>query len=246
MRQIRCVALDDEPLALKLIENYCERVPNIELLGTYSDPFDALTCIRTSQPDLIFLDIQMPDLTGLDIAGVLDKEILVIFTTAYKQYAVEGFNLNVVDYLLKPFDFNRFSAALDKVQDRLRILDDKKTGIPENEGIGGQGDMEIQPEYIVFKYNYQNHKLPVHYILYLEAYDNYVKIITQEKIYMPIMTLKNIEQILPEGKFVRVHKSFLVPVEKITSFGSHHVMIGDKELPIGKAYKTEFLKKMKP
>jgi DNA-binding LytR/AlgR family response regulator len=229
---MRCIAIDDEPLALKLLQEYCHQIPSICLLGTYTDPVDALTYIRSLSPDLIFLDIHMPDLSGMDIAGSLNKNTLVIFTTAYKEYAVEGFELEVVDYLLKPFDFNRFLKAYTKAEERFQTALKKSAPEALNDGI------------VTFKCNYRNVKLPLHTIQYIEGFDNYIKIVTQEKTYMPVMTMKHIEQLLPETRFVRVHKSFIIPVDKIKSFNHERVITNRVEVPVGRTYRREFMEKM--
>jgi DNA-binding LytR/AlgR family response regulator len=230
---MRCIAIDDEPLALKLLQEYCNRIPSIRLLGTYTDSMEALTYIRLLSPDLIFLDIHMPDLSGMDIADSLDKNTLVIFTTAFKEYAVEGFELDVVDYLLKPFDFNRFLKAYAKAEERFRSSLNK--AVPEQ---------TPDNKTISFKYNYRNIRLPLHSILYIEAFNNDIKIVTPDKIYMPVMTMKTIQSLLPEAEFIRIHKSFIVAVSKIKSFNSEQVITDRKKIPIGRSYRKEFMEQM--
>jgi DNA-binding LytR/AlgR family response regulator len=227
------MAIDDEPLALKLLRDYCSRVPSIRLLGAYTDPVEGFTCIRSMKPDLLFLDIHMPDISGIHIARALEKETMVIFTTAHRQYAVEGFELDVVDYLLKPFNFERFLKAYSKTEER--FLSAGKKPVPES----GSDDRILS-----FKYNYQHVQLPLHAILYIEAFDNYIKIVTPGKTYMPIMTLKAIESLLAASGFIRVHKSFIVAVSKIKSFNSEKVITDRKQIPIGRRYRREFLEKM--
>jgi DNA-binding LytR/AlgR family response regulator len=231
---MRCIAIDDEPLALKLLTHYCSRIPSLRLLGAYTDPLDGIAYIRSMQPDLIFIDIHMPDLSGIHIARALEKDTLVIFTTAHREYAVEGFNLDVVDYLLKPFDFERFLKAYEKAEQRFRSSS-QQTAVPE-QAAGGKT--------VSIKYNYQNIPLPLHSILYIEAFDNYVRIITPDKIYMPVMTMKTILNLLPETEFVRVHKSFAVAINKIRSFNSARIIIDRKEIPVGRSYRKDFLQKM--
>jgi DNA-binding LytR/AlgR family response regulator len=230
---VRCIAIDDEPLALKLLTHYCSRIPSIRLLGAYTDPLDGIAYIRSMQPDLIFLDIHMPDISGIHIARALEKDPLVIFTTAHREYAVEGFDLEVVDYLLKPFDFERFLKAYGRAEQRFRPS--WKGAVPERVDAG---------KTVSFKYNYQTVQLPLHSILYIEAFDNSVKIVTSDKTYMPVMTMKTILQLLPETEFVRVHKSFAVAVDKIRSFGSMQVVIDRKIIPVGRNYRKDFLQKM--
>ncbi|OAV67521.1 putative transcriptional regulatory protein YehT [Bacteroidales bacterium Barb6XT] len=229
---MRCIAIDDEPLALKLLTRYCSKVPSINLAGAYSDPVEGLGYIKILEPDLIFLDIHMPDLSGIQIANSLNKKPLVIFTTAYEQYAVRGFELDVVDYLLKPFDFERFLKAYGKAEERFQSSLTKLATEPNAD------------EIISFKCNYQSVHLPLHSILYIEAFDNYIKIVTPTKTYMPVMTMKSIQKLLPEERFIRIHNSYIVPVDKIKSFSREKVTTDKIQIPIGRAYSKEFLKKM--
>ncbi|MDR1171893.1 MAG: DNA-binding response regulator, partial [Bacteroidales bacterium] len=210
---MRCIAIDDEPLALKLLACYCSQIPSVQLLGTYTDPLDGVSYIRSMQPDLIFLDICMPDISGINIMQILGKDTQVIFTTAHREYAVEGFELDVVDYLLKPFSFERFLKACNKAEERFLSL--QKKDIPEQASDG---------KIISFKCNYRNIRLPLHSILYIEAFDNCVRIVTPDKTYMPLMTMKTVQRLLPEKEFVRIHKSFIVAVSKIKSFNSEQVI----------------------
>jgi DNA-binding LytR/AlgR family response regulator len=230
---MRCIAIDDEPLALKLLADYCSRVPSIRLLGTYTDPVEGFMYIRSMKPDLLFLDIRMPDISGIGIARALDEDTMVIFTTAHREYAFEGFELDVVDYLLKPFDFERFLKAYSKTEERFPAA--RKKSVPEDRDNG---------KTLSFKYNYQNVQLPLHAILYIEAFDNYIKIVTPDRTYMPVMTLKAIESLLSASGFVRVHKSFVVAVDKIKSFGSEKVVTDRRQIPVGRRYRREFLEKM--
>lgn len=231
---MNCIAIDDEPLALKLLTHYCSQVPSIHLLGAYTDPLEGISYIRSLQPDLIFLDIRMPDISGIDIVNALGKDTFVIFTTAHREYAVEGFELNVVDYLLKPFDFERFLKAYNKAEQR--FLMSQKTPAPE---------LISDDNTISFKYNYQNIRLPLHSILYIEACNNYIKIVTPDKIYVPAMTMKTIWKFLPETGFIRVHKSFIVAVNEIKSFNSEQVITGRKQIPVGRSYRKDFLEQMR-
>jgi DNA-binding LytR/AlgR family response regulator len=229
---MRCIVIDDEPLALKLLTQYCSKVPSLQLIGAYTDSVEGIAYISALKPDLVFLDIQMPDLSGLQIADSLDKNTLVIFTTAYEQYAVAGFDLDVVDYLLKPFDFERFRKAYAKTEERFQSALTKS-----------MAEQNVD-EIISFKCNYQNIQLPLNAILYIEAADNYIKIVTADKTFMPTMTLKNIRNMLPETRFIRVHKSYIVPIDKIKSFSSEKVITDKIRIPVGRAYRDDFLEKM--
>jgi len=230
---MRCIAIDDEPLALKLLTHYCNQVPSIQLLGAYTNPLEGLSYIRSMQPDLIFLDIRMPDISGFNIAQNLGSDKLIIFTTAHKEYAVDSFELDVVDYLLKPFSFDRFLKAYTKAEDR--FLSSQKKSDTEQVHDG---------KTLSFKYNYQNTQLPLRSILYIEAFDNYIKIVTPDKTFMPVMTMKKIQCLLPEDEFIRVHKSFIVAVNKIKSFNSEQAITNCRKIPIGRSYRKIFLNQM--
>jgi len=230
---MRCIAIDDEPLALKLLTHYCSQVPSIQLIGTYTDPLDGLSYIRSLQPDLIFLDIRMPDISGVNIAQMPGNDKLIIFTTAYKEYAVESFELDVVDYLLKPFSFERFLKAYNKAEDRF-LSSMKKNDL----------EQVSDSKTISFKYNYQNMQLPLQSILYIEAFDNYIKIVTPDKTYIPVMTMKKIQNLLPEDEFIRVHKSFIVAVSKIKSFNAEKAITERRKIPIGRSYRKIFINQM--
>ena len=230
---MKCIAIDDEPLALKLLTHYCSQVPSIQLLGAYTNPLEGLSYIRSLQPDLIFLDIRMPDISGVNIAQELGQDKLIIFTTAYKDYAVESFELDVIDYLLKPFSFERFLKAYTKAEER--FLSSLKKNDHEHAS---------DSKTISFKYNYQNMQLPLQSILYIEAFDNYIKIVTPDKTYMPVMTMKKMQILLPENEFIRVHKSYIVAVSKIKSFNSEQVITIRKKIPIGRSYRKIFLNQM--
>ncbi|MDR0543272.1 MAG: LytTR family DNA-binding domain-containing protein [Dysgonamonadaceae bacterium] len=230
-----CIAIDDEPLALKIISQYCEQVPSLHLLGTYTDPLEGLSYIRSMQPDLLFLDIRMPDISGIDLAEALKKEnTLIIFTTAHREYAVEGFELNVADYLLKPFGFDRFLTACVKAEERFQMS--SKKPVPKQSN---------PDEILMFRCNYQNIQLPLNDIFYIEAFDNYVKVVTAGKTYMPAMTLKNMLNLLPEAGFMRVHKSFIIPVARIKSFNHETVVTEKIQVPIGRTFQKNFLERMK-
>jgi len=231
---MKCIAIDDEPLALKTLCHYCDQVPSIQLLGAYTDPLDGLSYISSLQPDLIFLDIRMPELSGIDIANALGKDTLVIFSTAHREYAVEGFELNIVDYLLKPYGFDRFMIAYTKAEERFQ-MSLKKT-------VREQPD---STETLMFRCNYNNIKLPLSEILYVQAFDNYIKIVTPNKTYIPVMTMKNILNQLPESGFVRVHKSFIIPFARIKSFNSETVATDKIQAPVGRTFQKDFLEKMR-
>jgi DNA-binding LytR/AlgR family response regulator len=224
---LRCIAVDDEPPALKIIKEYCSRVPNLDLLACITDPFQAIQTIKTEKPDLLFLDIQMPDIDGISIVKSLDYNPFIIFSTAYSRYAIEGFNLEVVDFLLKPYSFDRFEKAIQKT----RKLFEQTISLPAtNEG-----------DFLLVKIEYQNVKIPLADIVYIEALDNYIKIHTQTKFYMTLMNLKTIAPKLPLENFVRVHRSFLISLSHISHFTHEVVTLGKYSVPVGRTYLQTFL-----
>jgi len=230
---MKCIAIDDEPLALKILSQYCDQIPFLRLLGTYTDPLEGLYGIRSMKPDLLFLDIRMPDISGINFVESLNEDVLIIFTTAFQEYAVKGFELNVVDYLLKPFDFERFLTACSKAKERLQL----SLKMPVSE--------QISPnEILSIKCNYQNIQLPLSDILYIKGFDNYVKVVTTKKTYIPVMTLKSMMNLLPKSGFVRVHKSFIIPVVRIKSWNRGIVVTDKIQVPVGRTFRKDFFKMM--
>jgi DNA-binding LytR/AlgR family response regulator len=223
---ITAIALDDEPLALKILENFCGKTDFISLVKSFTHPHEALKHLQNFPVDLIFLDIRMPSVSGLEFAKQAPKDLMVIFTTAYSEYAVEGFNLNALDYLLKPFTFERFLQAVNKAQDFYKYYH--------------QHEPEIQ-QYLFVRADYSLVKIMLDDILYIEGLDDYLKIFQPGK--KPViarMTMKSILEKLPARKFVRVHRSFIVPVQKIEKVRNKMIYIGEKTIPIGNSYENQF------
>lgn len=229
-RKMTCIAIDDEPFALKLIAGDIQKVPFLELKGTFSSPMDALVAIQHEPVDLLFLDIQMPVLTGTQFLRTLKNPPMVIFTTAFEQYALEGFELNVIDYLVKPVPFDRFLKAANKAYDLFKMRN--------NSGPKEPGFFFVHAEYKEIKLFYND-------ILYVEGLKDYVKIFI-EKHQHPLLTrmnLKAIEAKLPTDEFVRIHNSFIVSLRKINSFQKSQVFIGNTSIPIGEKYSEGFRNK---
>jgi DNA-binding LytR/AlgR family response regulator len=224
---LRCVAVDDEPFALEILQDFVARVPFLQLEAACHDPLDAMSVIQRTHPDLLFLDIEMPEISGIRIAEVVERPPYIIFTTAYSQYAVEGFNLNALDYLLKPFSFDRFLKAVTKAQDAVTLQKSQPGQQPGN-------------EFIIVKSDYQNLKIKLNDILYIEAMDNYVRIFTPQKTCTPLMNLKTIAAMLPGDRFVRIHKSFIIAMSQIKAFTKDYVTVGKKQIPIGRAFSENF------
>lgn len=220
VRNLRCIAIDDEPMALLIIEQFCRRKGGIELT-TFSEPTIGLEEIRMKEPDLVFLDIHMNSINGLEIADTLPEKCCFIFTTAYAQYALEGFNLDAVDFLHKPFSYERFEVAVEKA---IRRIESKR---------------HHSPEYLMVKQEYNNVSIPLSDILYIEALGNYVKIFRKSGGHVLTRTnLKAITDFLPVHDFLRIHRSYVIPISSVVSFSRSKVEIEGnvEELPIGSQY----------
>ncbi len=220
MKKISCIAIDDEPLALLVINRFCKRMGGLELT-TFSEPLAGLQEITRCKPDLVFLDIEMNSLSGLDIAHVLPPESCLIFTTAHARYALNGFDLNAVDFLHKPFAYERFEKAVEKA---LLFIEARRNKLPEN---------------IIIKQEYNNISVPTCDILYIEAMENYTKIFrTNGKYVLTHTNLKSIGQLLPEGAFLRTHRSYIVSVGKIERFSKREIVLSGcgTIIPIGRQY----------
>lgn len=225
---IRCIAIDDESLALDIIEKFCQRIGNIEL-EKYSDPTVGLEAICRERPDIVFLDIEMDGISGLEIAGRLPEGTCFIFTTAYLRYALEGFDLDAVDYLHKPFAYSRFQIAFSKALRRI-----------------GREPIKTTSQCIVVKQDYNNINIPIDDIVYIEAVEGYSKIFrTTGECVVSRILLKNVLAMLPTESFVRTHRSFIVSKSKIKSFNRQEVFLNNGcVLPIGRQYASELIEIM--
>lgn len=226
---LKCVAIDDEPLALELIRSYISRLPNIQLLYTFEDAISGAEYLSKTPVDLVFLDINMPDISGIDLAKALKEKPMIIFTTAYKQFAYDGFELEAVDYLLKPINFERFSKAVYKAID-IKIYKDSKLSSQE------EGFIYVHSEYRMIKVMLKE-------IEYIETMEDYIKIhLTNEKPVLTLMSLKKITEILPDEHFKRIHRSYLIPVSKIKSIQNKKIQLYTALLPIGESYAEQVKK----
>jgi DNA-binding LytR/AlgR family response regulator len=217
---IRCIAIDDEPLALQLINEYCGKISFLQLEKVFTNTDEARIWLSQNKVDLLFLDIQMPDVNGLQFYKSLIDKPLVIFTTAYKDFAVEGFNVDAVDYLLKPFEYDRFLKAVYKSKEYLEFL----------------SSQELQLNSIFVKVNYEIMKINLKDIELIEALDDYIKLYIKPNPVLTLMTLKSIQERLPVRDFARVHRSFIVPLNKIEKFSKTKLVVAGKEIPIGSSY----------
>ena len=221
--QLKCVAIDDEPLALELIKNYVARFPALQMLHTFEDAISGAEYLRQNAADLLFVDINMPDITGIDLVRSLTLKPMIIFTTAYKNFAFEGFELEAIDYLLKPIDVKRFGKAVEKAVDYYKY---KNASADESR----DENLYVYSEYRMVKINLKD-------IEYIESMEDYIKIHLQNaKTVLTLMPLKKVLEKLPGDKFQRIHRSFIVPVNKITSIQNRKVKLDNIELPISDSY----------
>ena len=234
--KINCIAIDDEPLALDIVTAYCGRIPFLNLIRTFDNAIDTLEFLRNNQVDLMFLDIQMEGLTGIQLLNALKNKPYVIITTAFDHYAVQGFELDVTDYLLKPISFDRFMKGINKVYDRMlnesRPVDSGPITVnsPENTG----------REYFFVKTETHIEKVTTSDVLYVEGMGDYWRIVTKNKRIMTLMNARSMEEVLPENQFCRVHRSYFVALGKIESIERKHIKIGDQRIPIGDTYQKGF------
>ncbi|MEI8075341.1 MAG: LytTR family DNA-binding domain-containing protein [Bacteroidota bacterium] len=217
---IHCIAIDDEPLALQLINEYCGKISFLQLDKVFTNTDEASVWLSQNKVDLLFLDIQMPDVNGLQFYRSLVEKPPVIFTTAYKDFAVEGFNVDAVDYLLKPFEYDRFLKGVYKAKEYIEFL----------------SSQELQLNSIFVKVNYEIMKINLKDIELIEALDDYIKLYIKPTPVLTLMTLKSIQEKLPARDFVRVHRSFIVPINKIEKFSKTKLVVAGKEIPIGSSY----------
>jgi two-component system LytT family response regulator len=220
MSKLKCIIIEDEPLAVKVLSDYVSQVPFLDLQKSFKDAILATDYLRINSIDLIFLDIHLPKLKGMSFLKTLPDPPAVIITTAYHQYAVEGYDLNVTDYLLKPIEFERFLKAVNKVKDSY------KSKIPGQES----------KSFIFLNVQKKKVKILFSEILYIESQREYIKIVTLKKEFLSKISTKEIENLLPQNLFKRIHRSFIVSIDKIESFSAKEVEIKGKTIPIGREY----------
>ncbi len=226
---MKCIIIDDEQLARNLVESYVSKIPFLELVGCYKSGVEALTVIQEEHIDLIITDIQMPDLLGTDLVKSLVEKPLVIFTTAYQDYAIEGFELEAVDYLLKPFAFDRFLKAAQKANE-LYDLRKSKTESPE-----------FKTDYLTVKADHKLYKILYSDIKYIEGMREYVSFHISTGRITALMSLKSLEEKLPSKHFIRCHKSFIVNKNIVSALDSGALILGEKSIPIGQSYKDKVI-----
>lgn len=223
---IRCVVIDDEPLARQLLEDFISRVPEFSLEGSFSSALKSLELLRKKRADVLFLDIQMPDITGIEFLKTLDHKPFVVLTTAFAEHALQGYELDVVDYLLKPFDFSRFLKSVNKINQRL-TGNNKSEKPADNSG------------YIFIKDGGKLVKIELSSIQYIKGAREYATIVTAEKKIMSLQTMKGMEEMLPAG-FIRIHNSYIISLVQLDTVFKNKIQIGRETLPIGITYKKKF------
>lgn len=224
---IRCIAIDDEFLALEVIENYVGRLPFLKMAGTFTNAIEALPMLTGENIDLVFLDIEMPTINGLAFLKTLEKSPLVIFTTAFTQFALDGFEADAVDYLVKPIPFERFLKAVQKVQQRLKS--------PE---------MPAQADHLFVKSDYKSIRIAFNDILYVEGMKDYVRVHTLKQPVDTLLSITGLLEKLPASNFIRVHRSFVVALNQISSIERSTIFIAETKIPIGDQYRDDLMKRL--
>ncbi len=230
---IRCLVVDDEPLALDILVDYISKVPSLELVKATTSAFEALTLVQENHADLVFLDVQMPELTGIQFVKIINGKCKVILTTAYPQYALDGYELSVSDYLLKPIAFDRFYKAVQKVESAMGT----KQVVQEN-----SREQQSASGFIFVKTEHKIQKIYLNDILYIEGLKDYISIFTPNERIITLQNMKKMEDALPAANFIRVHKSYIVALDKIESIERSRILIGQKIIPIGDTYRDLFFK----
>lgn len=229
-RKITCLIVDDEPLALELLESYVSKTPFLELKGKYNSPIEALEHLHTEKVDLLFLDIQMPDLSGVELSRTVDKNTKIVFTTAFSEYALEGYKVNALDYLLKPFNYEEFLAAAYKAREWFELKENTAS------------KTAAEKDFIFVKSEYKQIKIKLEDILYIEGLKDYVKIwlVNQPQAILSLMSLKHLDEELPKQQFMRVHRSFIVALNKIQALERGQILINKERITVADQYKEAF------
>ncbi len=235
--ELTCWIIDDEPLAIELLESYVAKTPLLKLTGSYSSAIEAMQDAATKSVDIIFLDIQMPEITGMEFARFVNENTRIIFTTAFSEYALEGYRVDALDYLLKPISYSKFLEATKKA---VKWFEMKETANSKD----ATPSIRQEEEQIFVKADHKLIRILFKDILYIEGWKDYVKIHLKDKPHpiLSLMSIKGLEESLPSSRFIRIHRSFIIQKNKIDSISKNRVTIGNKELPIGESYKQEFNK----
>lgn len=227
---IRCMVIDDEPLAIELLEDYISKVPFLQWVASYTNPIDAFA--NLAGVDLIFSDIQMPELTGLQLVQLLKGKVKIVFTTAYSEYAVQGFEHDAIDYLVKPFSFDRFLKAAQKARNIL-LPAEPVAAVAQAEPAG-------EAQFVFVKTTNRLVKVALHDILLIEGLKDYIAVVTAKEKILTLQNMKFAEELLPARRFMRVHKSFIVALDKIDAIERNRIFIGEHVVPVGETYRQAF------
>lgn len=232
MQKFNCLIVDDEPIAREIVKTYCGHLSNLHVVGMCGNALDAKSVLQQQKVDILFLDINMPVMDGISFMKTLKKQPQVIFTTAYKEYAIDAFDLSAVDYLLKPFSLERFIIAVDKAVERLTV---NSVDTTEPFEVKGQDYIFIKTGDKIFKISHDD-------LLYAEANGNNTKVVTVSNTLLPSITFSGFEELLPSSLFLRIHRSFIINKSKITHIEGNRVYINGTEIPVGNNYREAFLK----
>lgn len=232
MTSYNCLIVDDEPIARDIVQTYCGHLPNLHVIATCGNALEAKAIMQTQRIDILFLDINMPVLDGIAFLKTLKTQPQVIFTTAYKEHAVDAFDLSACDYLLKPFSLDRFIVAIDKAVEKLSL------------DVINTSSTVKKDDYIFIRFDGKIYKIQYGDLLYAEANGNYTKIVTGQSMIMPSMAFSNFAELLPQSAFIRIHRSFIINKARITHIEGNRVFINTIEIPIGSNYKDDFLKEI--
>ncbi|MFC2135486.1 LytR/AlgR family response regulator transcription factor [Bacteroidota bacterium] len=234
--KLNCVIVDDEPVAIEILKEYVEKVSFLRLKKTFRNSVIALEYLGIESIDLLFLDINMPDLTGIQFLNTLTKHPMVIFTTAYSEYAVESYEYKALDYLLKPIEFDRFMKAVNKAKEHFELINNKK----REEAVGNKGK-----DFVLIKSGTEFHRTKINDVLFVRGAGNYVVFVTPEKNIMSLLTMKEVLDLLPQNQFIRIHKSYIVNLNQVEIIETDKVIINKNEIYIGDAYKHDFMSAIK-
>ena len=223
--KIKCVIIDDEPLAINVVENHLKEFQNFEIIETFNNPIEALSLLEEGNVDVLFLDINMPKMNGLDFAKTLNSKMNVVITSAYREYAVESFDLNVLDYLVKPIPFNRFLKTINKITQKVYL----REGIQKEEGSSNESFIFLKVDKKLIKIKFED-------ILYIESLKDYIKVFTTSGNYLVHKSLTSMTEELPDSNFIRIHRSYTIAIDKVKSVEGNLVEIATTKIPIGRKY----------
>lgn len=247
--KLKCIIVDDEEMATKVIETHLAHIPDFEIVGVYHSAVEAFLALDNTSIDVLFLDIQMPKITGLDMIKMLKKKPLTVLTTAHREFALEGFDLEVVDYLMKPIGLSRFLQTISRLKKHFHLLEGKRKGTPSQFDMPNmvqqrKGASLKKTNHIFIKTNKAYQKIAFDVILHIEAVKNHIKIVTKTHTYFSLVSLSEFEHRLPE-QFLRVHRSFIINTLNILQFNNHSIQNDHNNIPIGRTYKDHTIEKLK-